>query len=130
MLFSSKSMGVRLSFHAHQEVDKLRRINRMKSFKKVSLIIAAALTSTMLVSPAAQANAGTVTLRNINTFNFNRNWKFSRLLCLHKEFSSRICIDHTWRNYNSLLCTGYSGCPKLNRFDCTSIRSSRHSSNT
>jgi hypothetical protein len=55
-------MGVRLSFHAHQEVDKLRRINRMKSFKKVSLIIAAALTSTMLVSPAAQANAGTVTL--------------------------------------------------------------------
>lgn len=34
----------------------------MKSFKKVSLIIAAALTSTMLVSPAAQANAGTVTL--------------------------------------------------------------------
>ena len=34
----------------------------MNSFKKVSLIIAAALTSTMLVSPAAQANAGTVTL--------------------------------------------------------------------
>jgi len=34
----------------------------MKSFKKVSLIIAAALTSTMLVSPAANANAGTVTL--------------------------------------------------------------------
>jgi hypothetical protein len=34
----------------------------MKSFKKVSLIIAAARTSTMLVSPAAQANAGTVTL--------------------------------------------------------------------
>jgi hypothetical protein len=37
-------------------------INRMKSFKIVSLIIAAALTSTMLVSPAANANAGTVTL--------------------------------------------------------------------
>jgi len=34
----------------------------MNSFKKVSLIIAAALTSTMLVTPAAQANAGTVTL--------------------------------------------------------------------
>jgi hypothetical protein len=34
----------------------------MNSFKKVSLIIAAALTSTMLVSPAANANAGTVTL--------------------------------------------------------------------
>ena len=34
----------------------------MNSFKKVSLIIAAALTSTMLVSPAAKANAGTVTL--------------------------------------------------------------------
>jgi len=34
----------------------------MNSFKKVSLIIAAALTSTMLVSPAAIANAGTVTL--------------------------------------------------------------------
>jgi hypothetical protein len=34
----------------------------MNSFKKVSLIIAAALTSTMLVSPAALANAGTVTL--------------------------------------------------------------------
>jgi hypothetical protein len=34
----------------------------MKSFNKVSLIIAAALTSTMLVSPAANANAGTVTL--------------------------------------------------------------------
>jgi hypothetical protein len=34
----------------------------MKSFKKVSLIIAAALTSTMLISPAANANAGTVTL--------------------------------------------------------------------
>jgi hypothetical protein len=34
----------------------------MKSFNKLSLIIAAALTSTMLVSPAAQANAGTVTL--------------------------------------------------------------------
>jgi hypothetical protein len=34
----------------------------MNSLKKVSLIIAAALTSTMLVSPAAQANAGTVTL--------------------------------------------------------------------
>jgi hypothetical protein len=34
----------------------------MNSFKKVSLIIAAALTSTMIVSPAAQANAGTVTL--------------------------------------------------------------------
>jgi len=34
----------------------------MKSFKRVSLIIAAALTSTMLVSPAANANAGTVTL--------------------------------------------------------------------
>ena len=37
-------------------------INRMKSFNKISLIIAAALTSTMLVSPAANANAGTVTL--------------------------------------------------------------------
>jgi hypothetical protein len=37
-------------------------INRMKSFKKVSLIIAAALTSTMLVAPTANANAGTVTL--------------------------------------------------------------------
>jgi hypothetical protein len=34
----------------------------MNSFKKVTLIIAAALTSTMLVSPAANANAGTVTL--------------------------------------------------------------------
>jgi len=34
----------------------------MKNIKKVSLIIAAALTSTMLVTPAAQANAGTVTL--------------------------------------------------------------------
>jgi hypothetical protein len=34
----------------------------MKSFKKVSLIIAAALTSTMLVAPSANANAGTVTL--------------------------------------------------------------------
>jgi hypothetical protein len=34
----------------------------MNSFKRVSLIIAAALTSTMLVSPAANANAGTVTL--------------------------------------------------------------------
>jgi hypothetical protein len=34
----------------------------MNSFKKVSLIIAAALTSTMLISPAANANAGTVTL--------------------------------------------------------------------
>ena len=34
----------------------------MNSCKKVSLIIAAALTSTMLVSPAANANAGTVTL--------------------------------------------------------------------
>jgi hypothetical protein len=34
----------------------------MNSFKKVSLIIAAALTSTMLVSPVANANAGTVTL--------------------------------------------------------------------
>jgi len=34
----------------------------MNSFKKVSLIIAAALTSTMLVAPAAQANSGTVTL--------------------------------------------------------------------
>ena len=34
----------------------------MKSFKKVSLIIAAALTSTMLIAPAANANAGTVTL--------------------------------------------------------------------
>jgi len=34
----------------------------MKSFKKVSLIIAAALTSTMLVAPTANANAGTVTL--------------------------------------------------------------------
>jgi hypothetical protein len=34
----------------------------MNSFKKVSLIIAAALTSTMLVSPAANANPGTVTL--------------------------------------------------------------------
>jgi hypothetical protein len=34
----------------------------MNSFKKVSLIIAAALTSTMLVSPAANANSGTVTL--------------------------------------------------------------------
>jgi hypothetical protein len=34
----------------------------MNSFKKVSLIIAAALTSTMLVSPAANANVGTVTL--------------------------------------------------------------------
>ncbi len=34
----------------------------MKSFNKVSLIIAAALTSTMLVSPAANANAGTVAL--------------------------------------------------------------------
>jgi hypothetical protein len=41
---------------------KIRRKNRMNSFKKVSLIIAAALTSTMLVSPAANANAGTVTL--------------------------------------------------------------------
>jgi hypothetical protein len=39
---------------------KIRR--RMNSFKKVSLIIAAALTSTMLVSPAANANSGTVTL--------------------------------------------------------------------
>jgi hypothetical protein len=39
----------------------------MKSFKKVSLIIAAALTSTMLVSPAAQANAGTVTLTVANS---------------------------------------------------------------
>ena len=34
----------------------------MNSFKKVSLIIAAALTSTMLVAPSANANAGTVTL--------------------------------------------------------------------
>jgi hypothetical protein len=34
----------------------------MNSFKKVSLIIAAALTSTMLVAPTAQANSGTVTL--------------------------------------------------------------------
>jgi hypothetical protein len=34
----------------------------MNSFKKVSLIIAAALTSTMLVAPSASANAGTVTL--------------------------------------------------------------------
>ena len=39
----------------------------MKSFKKVSLIIAAALTSTMLVSPAANANAGTVTLTVANS---------------------------------------------------------------
>jgi hypothetical protein len=39
----------------------------MNSFKKVSLIIAAALTSTMLVSPAAQANAGTVTLTVANS---------------------------------------------------------------
>jgi hypothetical protein len=34
----------------------------MNSFKKISLIIAAALTSTMLVAPTAQANSGTVTL--------------------------------------------------------------------
>jgi hypothetical protein len=34
----------------------------MNSFKKVSLIIAAALTSTMLIAPSANANAGTVTL--------------------------------------------------------------------
>ena len=39
----------------------------MNSFKKVSLIIAAALTSTMLVSPAANANAGTVTLTVANS---------------------------------------------------------------
>ena len=37
-------------------------INRMKSFKKVSLIIAAALTSTMLVSPAANAATTTLTV--------------------------------------------------------------------
>ncbi len=34
----------------------------MNSFNKISLIIAAALTSTMLVAPTAQANSGTVTL--------------------------------------------------------------------
>ena len=39
----------------------------MNSFKKVSLIIAAALTSTMLVSPAANANPGTVTLTVANS---------------------------------------------------------------
>jgi hypothetical protein len=39
----------------------------MKSFKKISLIIAAALTSTMIVSPVANANAGTVTLTVANS---------------------------------------------------------------
>lgn len=68
MFFSSKSMGIKLSFWFRENQDIKGENKRMKSFKKIALAVVAAMTMGTLIATPASAAPMTVALATGATF--------------------------------------------------------------